>query len=260
MPVPTAKPPAPYLGGKRVLAKRLCAMIETIPHRTYVEPCVGMGGVFLRRSRPAPVEVINDVAGDVANLFRVVRRHYEPLVDELTWLLTSRAEFERMQRVDPSTLTDIERAVRFLYLQRLGFGGKVEGRTFGVDRQGRAGFRPALLRAELRLLGRRLDAVTIEQLDLADLIRRYDGPTTLFYIDPPYDETTGYGMPFPRERYVELADQLAGIRGRFLLSINATPFIRDTFSRFAIEEVATTWTISTRTAGAQRVGELIIRN
>lgn len=71
-----AMPPAPYLGGKRNLAKRLCSIIEQIPHRSYIEPFVGMGGVFLRRPQPAPVEVINDLSGDVANLFRVVRRHY----------------------------------------------------------------------------------------------------------------------------------------------------------------------------------------
>ncbi|MCB5640538.1 hypothetical protein LIP89_19565, partial [Erysipelatoclostridium ramosum] len=58
--------------------------------------------------------------------------HYEPFVDELRWLPASRDEFERQRRLDPEALTDIERAVRFLYLQRLCFGGRVEGRTFGV--------------------------------------------------------------------------------------------------------------------------------
>lgn len=52
-----AKPPAAYLGGKRNLSARLCSIIDQLPHRIYVEPFVGMGGVFLRRSRPVPVEV-----------------------------------------------------------------------------------------------------------------------------------------------------------------------------------------------------------
>jgi DNA adenine methylase len=258
---PTARPPAPYLGGKRNLARRLCAMIAATPHRTYVEPCVGMGGVFLRRATPAPVEVINDVAGDVANLFRVIRRHYAPFVDELRWLIAGRAEFERQRALDPRLLTDIERAVRFLYLQRLAFGGKVDGRTFGVRRNQDSRFNLARLRAELKALRDRLATVTIEQLDLADAIRRYDGPRALFFIDPPYHLTEGYGIDFGEERYAALAEQLAGIAGQFILSINDTPFVRRTFARFRVDEVATTWSVSTASAkGATRVTELIYRS
>lgn len=259
--LPNARPPAPYLGGKRNLAARLCAIIETIPHRAYIEPFVGMGGVFLRRARPAPVEVINDLSGDVANLFRIVRRHYRPFIEEMELLISSRDEFARQRRLDPTALTDIERAVQFLYLQRIGFGGKVTGRVFGVNRAGPSRFNHAKLRADLRLLSQRLAPVTIEQLDFADLIRRYDGADSLFYLDPPYDETTGYGLPFGRERYQAMAEQLAGIAGSFVLSINDTPFIRETFARFQIDEVPTTWTVSGHAAGASRkVTELIIRN
>lgn len=256
-----ASPPAAYLGGKRNLAKRLCAIIEQIPHRAYVEPFVGMGGVFLRRGKAPPVEVINDLSGDVANLFRVVRRHYEPFVDEFAWVLAGRAEFDRQRRVDPSTLTDIERAVRFLYLQRLAFGGKIEGRTFGVRKDQSSRINTALLRAELRKLHRRLQPVTIEQLPYGDVIRRYDSAGALFYLDPPYDETEGYGTGFGRDDYVAMAEQLAGIAGQFVMSINNTPFIRDTFAAFDIQEIDTTWTLSSAAAGrATKVTELIIRN
>ncbi|NJC33843.1 site-specific DNA-adenine methylase [Sphingomonas jejuensis] len=159
-----ARPPAPCIGGKRNLAKRLCALIDATPHRAYVEPFVGMGGVFLRRPRAATAEVINDLSGDVANLFRIVRRHYQPLVDEMSDLVASRAEFDRMKRVDPTTLTDIERAVRFLYLQRLAFGGRVAGRTFGLRKDQSSRFNLPQLRADLRALSARLQPVTIEQL------------------------------------------------------------------------------------------------
>ncbi len=257
----TAKPPAPYLGGKRNLARRLCAMIEATPHRAYIEPFVGMGGVFLRRPTPAAVEVINDYAGDVANLFRVIRRHYEPFVDELRWLIAGRAEFERQRALDPRLLTDIERAVRFLYLQRLAFGGKVDGRTFGVRRDQDSRFNLARLRAELKALRDRLATVTIEQLDFADVIRRYDGPQALFFLDPPYRLTEGYGIDFAEERYEALAEQLAGISGQFIMSINDTPFVRRTFARFRVDEVETTWTVSSAAAHrATKVTELVFRS
>lgn len=257
----SARPPAPYLGGKRNLAARLCAMIEATPHRSYIEPFVGMGGVFLRRATPARIEVINDLAGDVANLFRVIRRHYEPFVDELRWLIAGRAEFERQRDLEPRLLTDIERAVRFLYLQRLAFGGRVEGRTFGVRREQDSRIHLGRLRAELKALRDRLAAVTIEQLDYADVIRRYDAPGALFFLDPPYDETSGYGIEFGRPHYAAMAEQLAGITGQFILSINDTPFIRETFARFRIDEVETTWTVSSASAGrGLKVTELIIRS
>ena len=260
-PVIVARPPAPYMGGKRNLSARLCALIDETPHKSYIEPFVGMGGVFLRRARRPAVEVINDLSGDVANLFRVVRRHYEPFVDELRWLIASRAEFDRQKSVDPNTLTDIERVVRFLYLQRLAFGGKVVGRNFGVSRAASSNFNLAKLRGELKLLSRRLEPVIIEQLGYADVIRRYDRAGALFYLDPPYDETTGYGVEFGRADYLAMAAQLATIAGGFIISINDTPFVREAFAAFRIDEVATTWTLCTKSSGTgARVTELIIRN
>ncbi|NJC33842.1 site-specific DNA-adenine methylase [Sphingomonas jejuensis] len=93
------------------------------------------------------------------------------------------------------------------------------------------------------------------------MLARYDDPRTLFYLDPPYDQTEGYGIDFGRSDYVAMAEQLATIRGQFILSINATDFIRETFAAFAIEEIATTWTLGARNvATQQRVTELIICN
>ncbi len=256
-----ARPPAPYMGGKRNLATRLCALIDATPHKAYIEPFVGMGGVFLRRSRRPAVEIINDLSGDVANLFRVVRRHYEPFVQELRWLIASRAEFDRQKATDPNTLTDIERAVRFLYLQRQAFGGRVVGRTYGVTARNPSRFNLGKLRAELKLLSRRLEPVQVEQLGYADVIRRYDHADALFYLDPPYDETAGYGTGFGRDDYLAMAAQLATIAGKFIMSINNTPFIREAFAAFDIQEVDTSWSLGMQSTGApSKVTELIIRN
>ena len=252
------RPAAPYLGGKRNLAKRICAKIREIDHRTYVEPFVGMGGIFLRRDRQPPAEVINDISGDVANLFRILQRHYQPFIDFLKWRITSRAEFDRLKREDPSTLTDLERAARFLYLQRLAFGGKVQGRTFGVSR-GRGGmFNLTELEPMLGDIHERLAGVIIEQLPYDQVLRRYDREDTLFYLDPPYwGCEDDYGDTFGPEDFDRMAEQLAGLQGRFLLSINDAPGVRQVFGRFLLEEAETTWSIGAR---PQKVGELIIRN
>lgn len=107
-------PAAAYIGGKRRLARSITRAIDRIPHASYAEVFVGMGGVFLRRSRRPPVEVINDWSEDVSTFFRILQRHYVAFLDMLRFQLTTRSGFERLLKVDPSTQTDLERAARFL--------------------------------------------------------------------------------------------------------------------------------------------------
>ncbi|RCW77683.1 D12 class N6 adenine-specific DNA methyltransferase [Paracoccus lutimaris] len=148
---PTA-PVAPWLGGKRNLARRICAIIDATPCVTYAEPFVGMGGIFLRRTSRPRAEVINDRGRDIANLFRILQRHYPQFLDTLRFQLTTRAEFERLVQVAPDTLTDLERAARFLYLQRTAFGGKVCQSVFEMLGREVCGDQPAQ-GPGLRLLG-----------------------------------------------------------------------------------------------------------
>jgi len=252
-------PPAPYQGGKRNLAKRLIARIEAIPHATYAEVFVGMGGVFFRRRQAAKAEIINDFSCDVSNLFRILQRHYPQLLDTLRFQITSRAEFERLRAANADTLTDLERAARFLYLQRTAFGGKVAGRAFGVQITGGARFNLTKLEPMLAEAHERLAGVVIERLDFREFIRRYDRPTTLFYLDPPYfgcEKDYGQGL-FKREDFADLATLLRAIKGRFILSLNDVPEIRDLFAWASIEAVETTYTIGGGNK-ARKAGEVII--
>jgi DNA adenine methylase len=93
--VAPVRPPAAYIGGKRLLAGRICKMIEAAPHDRYGEPFVGMGGIFFRRERRPKAESVNDISRDVITLFRILQRHYVPFMEMLKWRLSSRAEFER---------------------------------------------------------------------------------------------------------------------------------------------------------------------
>jgi len=74
-PVRPVRPVAPWLGGKRALAARIAERIASTPHERYVEPFVGMGGVFFRRRHRPVMEVINDINRDVVTLFRILQRH-----------------------------------------------------------------------------------------------------------------------------------------------------------------------------------------
>lgn len=251
---PTA-PVAGYIGGKRNLSKRICTIIERTPHSSYAEPFVGMGGIFLRRRSRPRAEAINDISGDIVTLFRCLAEHYPYLVDMLRFRVTSRAEFERLLKQDPDCLTDLQRAVRFLYLQRLAFGGKVRGRGFGVDARNPARFDVGKLEPMLADLHDRLQSVVIERLPYADFIRRYDREGALFYLDPPYWACeTDYGKDvFSRADFAALADQLAGIKGKFLMSLNDNVGVRETFGRFIIGAVDTTYTVGATSRPAREV-------
>lgn len=154
------------------LAKTIIQLIDTIPHQSYAEPFIGMGGIFLRRHHAPKAEYINDYNKDVSNLFRILQRHYPQFLDTIKYQITSRAEFERLIDTNPDTLTDLERAARFLYLQKTAFGGKVSGKNFGVDRMRSGRFNLSKLEPMLEDVNNRLSGVTIECLDYKVFIQR----------------------------------------------------------------------------------------
>lgn len=235
-------------------------MIDAQPHSMYCEGFVGMGGIFLRRTKVPKSEVINDRNREIANFFRILQRHYVAFLDMLKFQITTRAEFERLCRVDASTLTDLENAARFLYLQRTAFGGKVTGRTFGVVPDRPARFNVTTLAPLLEEVHERLSGVVIECLDYSEFIKKYDRPTTLFYFDPPYFGTEKeYGKAlFSREEFAKMATILATLKGKFILSINDVPAIRKTFSAFKMQSVDCTYSVAKTSSKA--VKELIITN
>lgn len=254
-----AAPVAPWLGGKKRLHPLIIEKIESLSHRAYVEPFVGMGGVFLRRRFRPKLEVANDLNGEIVNLFRMLQRHHRQLMDVMRFQIASRRDFERLRHTDPSGLTELERAARFLYLQRLAFGGQVRG-VFGVAPEQAGRFSLSRLEPILEAAHERLEAVVFECLDWAELVARYDSPNTLFYLDPPYfggEDDYGKGM-FDRSQYARMAGVLAAIKGAFILSINDLPEIRDIFAAFIIEPVKLRYSISA--AGDTEAAELIITN
>lgn len=253
------RPAAGYIGGKKLLAGAIIERIEATPHLLYAEAFVGMGGVFLRRPSAPKVEVINDRSKDVATFFRVLQRHFQAFMDMLKWQLTSRAEFDRLRATDPETLTDLERAARFLYLQKLAFGGKVSGRNFGVQTTGGARFDTRNLTTILEAIHERLAGVTIECLDWRDFLDRWDRPGALFYLDPPYlgtEDFYGKGL-FPPADHRALAAVLKRLKGRFILTMNDTKEARAIYGAFRVETAELAYSVS---GGGQRTAarEIIV--
>ncbi len=247
----------PYIGGKSKLAQ---AIIGHFPeHKCYVEVFAGAANVFFRKE-PSHTEVLNDINSDLITLYRVVKHHLEEFYRQLKWLLVSRDEFERFQQIPPETLTDIQRAARYYYLAKTSFGGRVAGQSFGYAPSSPPRFNLMRIEEDLSAAHLRLSRVYIENLSYGEILKRYDRPYSLFYLDPPYynnEDDYGKGI-FGKPDFPLLSETLAKIDGRFILSINDVPEIRHIFSGFDIIPVTTHYTLGK--GNKTKANELIIKN
>lgn len=234
-------PIIPWMGGKRRLADRIFPLFPQ--HSCYVEPFAGGAALFFLRQVPAEVEVLNDVNGDLVNLYRVVQHHLEEFVRQFKWALSSRQVFKWLQLTDPQTLTDIQRAARFYYLQQSAFGAKVEGQTYGTATTTPPGLNLLRIEENLSAAHLRLSQTYIEHLPWQDCIKKYDREHTFFYMDPPYWETEGYGVPFGFEQFEEMARVLGQLKGKAIISLNDHPAIREVFSAYHIEKTDLKYTV-----------------
>lgn len=250
----------PWLGGKRRLAATIAGRLERIPHVHYVEPFAGAAHVFFGKT-PSDTETLSDVNAELVNLYRVVQRHLEEFVRPFRWALASRAEFERHKVALLDTLTDVQRAVRFYYLQKMAFGGRTVAQSFGVDTAHPPRINLPRLEETLSAVQLRLAGVGLEAGDWRACLARHDGPETLFYLDPPYWGSEGdYGEGlFAREDFSQLRDALARLQGAFVLSLNDRPEVRALFAGFALKPVRTVYTIHAR-VNTQAAAELLISN
>lgn len=252
-----AKPLVPWIGGKRRLAKHLLPLFPD--HECYVEPFCGAAALYFLKA-PAKAEVINDINGDLVNLYRVVQHHMDEFIRQFRWALVSRQIWQWLEITPVETLTDIQQAVRFFYTQKLGFGGKVDGRSFGTATTSAPRLNLLRIEEELSQAHLRLSRTTIEHLPWHDCITRYDRPHTLFYCDPPYWGTEGYGVDFGLEQYDRMATLAKTMQGRCVISVNDIPEMRQAFAGLTIERVELNYSVGGKGRSSAKSGELIIRN
>ncbi|MGO9010638.1 MAG: DNA adenine methylase [Bryobacteraceae bacterium] len=247
--------PLSYIGGKSRIAKKI---IEIFPkHTTYVELFAG-GAQVLFRKEPSQAEVLNDLDGDIVNFFRVCQLHYEEFLRYLQFILVSRRWFALFEAQAPATLTDIQRAARFFYLQKNAYAGLIRYPRYAYSVEAPRSFNPAHLRELIENAHRRLARVQIESLPYETIIARFDRPATLFYLDPPYWGRNLYRVSFSEADFRHLEERLRELRGKFVLSLNDVPEVRDLFRRFSFREIELSYTAQ-QTAG-KRYRELLITN
>jgi DNA adenine methylase len=183
------RPALRWLGGKYRLAPQIIAMMP--PHRIYAEAFAGGYSVGLRKPRSYN-EVLNDLNGEIVNLFQVLRcpASSAKLRDALH--LTPYARAEYLAAIAPTDCA-IERARRLVVRSHMahGTGGARIDRPTGFRNDGTSGTTNvagewADLPTALLAITERLRGVTIEQMPAVDLLRRMDAPNVLHYLDPPY--------------------------------------------------------------------------
>lgn len=250
------QPVIPWIGGKRRLAKQILPMFPA--HTCYVEPFAGGAALFFLKPTSS-VEVINDCNSDLVTLYRVLQHHLDEFVRQFRWALVSRQIYQWLKITPTETLTDIQRAARFYYLQKMAFGGKVANQSFGIAATDPPRLNLLRIEEDLSQAHLRLARCYIEHLDWQECIYKYDRPATLFYLDPPYWKTEGYGVPFGIEQYDRMAQILRSIKGKAILSINDHPDMRKAFKGLPTKTTSIKYTVGGNGRGQNRQ-ELIIKN
>jgi DNA adenine methylase len=206
----TVSAPFGYYGSKQRLASRIVADLP--PHNAWVEAFCGSAALTLAK-KPAPIEVINDINGEIVNFFHVLRDDSSEMCRLLSLTPYARQELHEA-RVKATGLPDVERARRFFIAAMMAING-----CFGKDKGGfsfsnsysRRGMEARVSRwnampDHLKAVADRLKLVRIENKDAIKLFREFmDRPATLVYLDPPYlaDRNHGYDHDQKSEEFHE---------------------------------------------------------
>lgn len=242
-----------WIGGKKLLRKTIIEKFPTDMER-YIEVFGGAGWVLFGKEPKKQFEVFNDMDGDLINLYRCIKYHCQELQRELEWVLLSREQFfDYKNQLESRGLTDIQRAARYFLVIKLSFGA--DRKSFGIHTRG-----VARTIAYLEKVKERLQDVVIENRDFEKIIKTYDRPEALFYLDPPYLGTEKfYENPFTIEDHKRLNHDLTNIKGRFILSYNDDERIKELYTGFHIETIERNNNLTSKNK-VSKYNELIITN
>lgn len=247
-------PPISRMGGKSKLRKKI---IDIIPeHTCYVEPFFGAGWVYFGKPT-SQVEVINDIDKELVNLFTSIKYHGPEIQRLMQYEFSSRDSFNKYKSVPAENLTEVHRAIRFLYLISQSFASKGISYGYGTTKVPSSKIYDLDIISEVR---ERLHNTYVENLSFEKIIEKYDREHTFFFCDPPYLGLSGYNTKFELEDHEKLRNYLGEIRGKFLLTVNDHEKIRELYHEFNIKEVDVNYSVSRNIEGRKSYKELIITN
>lgn len=248
------KPLLAWPGSKRRMLKQLLPLVPA-GARCYCEVFAGSAALLLAKERH-PVEVVNDLNGDLVALMRNAHFHLPALMEEMHWFIASRKDLHDF-RAQPG-LTEIQRAARFLLRHKASFSGA--GRSFAISKTQNKGFDRDAVGESLEAVRRRLNKVMVENLPYERCLQNYDSPETFFFMDPPYvDAPTDAYDGFSQADMTQFRARVDRLQGSWIVTINDSPANRSLFSDCRIRPVATANRLrNNRTTTAATFGELII--
>ena len=215
-----------YYGGKYRLAHWIISHFP--PSRCYAEEFMGALGVFLQLKK-RKVEVLNDINGEIVNLFRVLR---SPSATKELVRILHLTPYSREEWLDCYPYSDdpIEQARRTIILSEMSYNpSDALSRRVGGFRVSSSGSHdlPGMLIARtnnLPAITERLKGVVIENRDAMECAHHYDRATTLHYLDPPYMGDTRRGhSKYPNDmwteaQHVDMLESVRKLRGMVVLS------------------------------------------
>ena len=226
------KPAFGYYGAKQRIAADILKTLP--PHNAWVEAFCGSAAITLAKP-PAPIEVINDLDGNIVNLFRVLRRQPSALATAVALTPYARKEFIDTGRARRK-LTPLERARRFLTRTMMTVNGDAKDAGFSYSSSFSRGGKEARvsrwhnLPERLHGIAERLRNVRVESLDARRLLELFlDRPATLMYLDPPYFVKRGHRYVIDandEEFHRELLNLCCRARCMILLSGYDTPLYK----------------------------------
>ena len=238
-------PPIGRVGGKSQIAARIIKLFP--PHKIYVEPFVGAGNIIYRKPF-SQIEIINDLDKDMYKIFCGIKSRGDWIDKNIYRTYLTKYQFD--------SIKDKNDLMSLLYKYHCSFSSK--GETYNDRNFFKQGKNPSIWKANFSALQDRLKDVQIYNDDYKNIIRHFDSPDTFFYLDPPYENTKKYtNYVSPEDVYLTLKK----IKGKFLLSYNDSPRIREIFKEFRIRNVSTKYTGNLLgTSNNEKVNELIITN
>lgn len=245
-----------WIGGKNHLKKQIISLIPENIER-YIEVFGGAGWVlFGKEQYPKQMEVFNDIDGNLINLYRQIKYHCKDLQNELDRLQSRELFFEYKHQIENNIpLTDLQKAGRYLYIIRYSFGSKKT--TFATAPKDTMN-----IIEKLPIYEQRLRKVIIENVDFERLIKTYDRPNALFYLDPPYVNSEQYytAYQFSESDHCRLYNVLKNINGKFILSYNDCEFVRNLYKNYNIKSVSRINLLSSTGRNQTKFNEVIITN
>ena len=245
-----------WIGGKKSSRDIIIPRFPSF-YEKYIEVFGGGGWILFGKPPGNDFEVFNDANSNISNLFYCVREHSSELIEKLCYVLNCREDFDRIKHIisEKAEIGDVQRAANFYQLIRYSYASGCD--SFGGKSHSMWSNFPLIEQAS-----RRLQKVVIENKDFEKLISVQDSEMSFFYCDPPYFSTESYysNVGFTSADHERLRDSLKKISGKFLVSYNDCPEIRELYKGYEMYSYERLNNIKQRFDGGSMFGELLIAN